>query len=255
MIVEFLGNSGAGKSTLVPALIRLWRDAGLTAMSVTEAIHHYMRRTALGRVVCRLAPRAWQGPILWRMFAHTTARWHTVAFVVEHIGLAGYVLMSQLRRHIPWRHRRLILRLFFKMAGQHHFLRSHLRPGEVVVFDEGFVHRAVHLFVSPSEQPDPEQVAAYLALLPRPDLVILIQAPLEVCLTRIYARGLQSRLRGLDEEDVARFVAHAGRVVDMTAHRLADGGWNLVTVENNGDVTASVAGLRRSLSSHGVQPE
>ena len=250
MIVEFLGNTGAGKSTLVSALIHFWCDEGVMAMSVTDAIHHYMRQTVVGRAVCRLAPPAWQGPILWRAFAHTTARWHTAAFVVEQRELARYVWASQRHRPIPRPHRRLILRLFFKMAGQYHFFQGRRRPGEVIVFDEGFAHRAVHLFASPTERPDPERVVAYLERIPRPDRVVLVQAPPAVCLARISARGLQARLRGLDAEAVARFVVHAGQVVDVVARHLAASGVELVVVENGGPLATSVAGLRRSLSKH-----
>ncbi len=250
MIVEFLGNSGAGKSTLVSALIRLWRDDGVTVMSVTDAIHHYMRQTVVGRAVCSLAPDAWQGPILWRVFARTVARWHTAAFIAGHRELARYVWASQRRRPIPRRHRRLILRLFFNMAGQHHFFQAHRRPGEVIVFDEGFVHRAVHLFVSPAEQPDPGRIVAYLERIPRPDLLVLVQAPPDVCLARISARGLQVRLRGLDAEATARFVAHAGQVVDVAARYLVADGVEVVAVENIGDIETSVARLRRFLSNY-----
>ena len=250
MIVEFLGNSGAGKSTLVPASIQFWRDKGLTAMSVTEAIHHHMRRTVLGRVVCWLAPRAWQGPILWRVFSHTTAKLHSAAFALRHVQLTRHVLASQLRRKIPRQHRRLILRLFFNMAGQRHFFESRSRPGEIIVFDEGFVHRAVHLFVSESERPDPKRVLAYLELVPRSDLVILVQAPLKVCLERIYERGLQVRLRGLKAEEVARFVEHAEEVINIASQYINKAGWQVIEVENNSDAATCAAGLCRNLEGY-----
>ena len=162
MIVEFLGNSGAGKSTLIPILIQLLRDDGLTAISVTEAIHHYMRQTLLGRALCRLMPKSLQGPILWRVFSYVTRNLYIAKFTIRHPQFVRYVLSSQLGRQIPWRHRWLILLLFFQMAGEYHFLKSHSRPNEIIIFDEGFVHRAVHMFVSVPEQINPDQVIEYL---------------------------------------------------------------------------------------------
>lgn len=248
MIVEFLGNSGAGKTTLIPGLIEFLQGRGLTAMSVTEAIHCYMRNTPLGRVVCLFTPQALRRPALWRVFSYVTLKLHIVGFTVQNPRLVYYVVASQLRRPIPWRHRRLILRLFLRMAGTYQFLRSRARPDEILVFDEGFAHRAVHLFVSESEQPDPEQIIAYLRLLPRSDLVVWVRASLDACLARIFARGLQVRLRGLETREVVRFVRNADQVVNVVSRYLEDSGWEIVRVENDGDPAMSAAELQRSVA-------
>jgi thymidylate kinase len=250
MIIEFLGNSGAGKSTLIPAVAGLLRDDGLVAMPVTEAIHCYMRKTGVGRLVCFLAPRAWQGPILWRVFSYGLSRLHAARFTMQNLRLVRYVVTTQRRRPIPGQHRRLILRLFFRMIGSYHFLRSRVQPGEVLLIDEGFVHRVVHMFVSASERPAPDQVAAYLKLLPRSDLVVWVQAPLDVCQARISARGLQVRLRGLEAHEVVQFLENAQQVVSIAAQYLKGMGWDVVAVDNGGAPAAAAADLHRSLGQY-----
>jgi thymidylate kinase len=250
MIVEFLGTSGAGKSTLIPILIKLLHDDGLTAMSATEAIHFYMRKTWVGRLVCFLMPQALQGPILWRVFSYFILKLYIGKFATRHPKLIHYVVRSQLHRSAPWRHRWLILRLFFQMAGWHQFLECRLRPTEALILDEGFVHRATHMFASESEQPNPVHVLAYLQQLPRLDLVIWVQAPLDICLARIYARGLQTRLRGLSALEVTQFLTNAERVVNIAAEYLNDIGCQVIQVENEGDLTTSTGRLRCKLSEH-----
>jgi thymidylate kinase len=254
MMIEFLGNSGAGKSTLIPILKQLLRDDGLAAMSALEAIHHYMRKTYAGRLICLLAPRALQGPILWRFFSYFTSNLSAAVFALENPRLISYVVRSQLSRQIPWRHRRLILRLFFQMTGWYRFLKSRSKPGEVLLFDEGFVHRATHIFVSESECLDPDHIAAYLSLLPRSDLVVRIQAPLDTCLARVYARGLQIRLRNLEAPEIEQFMANAERVVDITAQYLENSGWETIKVKNDGDLEASATDLRQQLTRHFPNP-
>lgn len=250
MIVEFLGNSGSGKSTLIPILIRLLRDEGLMAMSMTEAIHDDMRKTYLGRIIGSLAPQAWQGPILWRVFSHVNSRLCTAKFALQNPRLMRYVIMSQLRRPIPWQHRRLILRLFFQMVGGYHFLKSRVQPNQILIFDEAFVHRVVHMFVSESEPIKPDQVLEYLKLLPRSDLVILVQSPLDVCLARIHARGLQVRLRDLEAPDIERFMMNAEQGVAIASKYLKEANWEIIEVENDGDLDVCTAELRRSLAEY-----
>ena len=248
MIVEFLGNSGAGKTTLIPILIQLLRDNGLVAMSVTEAIHHYMRKTVLGRALCRLTPMALQGPILWRVFSYGISKLYIAQFTIRHPQLARYVLSSQLGRQIPWRHRWLILRLFFQMTGEFFFLKSRSRPNEIIIFDEGFVHRVVQTFVSESERPDPDQVVEYLKLLPQSDSVILVKTPLDVCLARVRVRGLQVRLRGLSAQDVAQFMANAERAVNVASQYLRDTGRTIIEIANNDDLDKCAAELRHDVA-------
>ena len=250
MIIEFLGTSGAGKSTLFPVLIKLLRDDGLPAMSAVEAIHFHMRKTCVGRLVCCLMPPALQGPILWRVFYWFILKFSIAKFAMENSRLTSYVVKSQLHRPIPRRHRWLILSLFFEMAGWYQFLKYRLQQNEALIFDEGFVHRATHIFVSESEPLCAEQIAAYLEWIPRSDLVIWVQAPLDACLARIYSRGLQVRLRNLETSEVTRFLANAEQVVNITAQYLSEIGYNVIQVENNSDLTTSTSELRRQLSKH-----
>jgi len=247
MIIEFLGNSGSGKSTLIPMLAEHLRANGFVALPVTEAIHHYMRKTLWGRAVGLLVPPAWQGPILWRVFSYLVCKMHIGAFAARNPRLVTYVVTSQLRRRIPWQHRWLIVRLFLQMAGYHHFLRSRAQPGDVLVFDEGFVHRAVHLFVSEAEGLEPDRIAAYLRLLPQSDIVVRVQTPLDVCLARIRARGLQVRLRRLGPAEVAQFVANAEQVVNVVSQVLKSAGWQVVEVENSGGLEVCAADLYHHL--------
>ena len=246
MIIEFMGTSGSGKSTLIPCLLRILRDDGLTAMPATEAIPHYMRKTRFGRLICALTPPSLQESVMRAFFDFPLSRFYVVKFAASRPQLASYVVNSQLRRHIPWRHKWLILRLFFEMASWYQFLQR--QPStEIVVFDEGFAHRVTHLFVSEVERPDNGRILAYLKLLPQSDLVIWVQAPVDTCLNRIHARGLQVRLRGRNEQDITRFMLCAEQVVDLSAHYLGEAGWHMAKVENQGDLFGCVAELRQAV--------
>jgi thymidylate kinase len=253
MIIEFLGNTGAGKSTLVPILAQLLRDDDRLVMSVAEAVRYYTAKTLAGRIVCALAPVALRGPLLRRAFSWFISRLHLVQFVIDQPRLIGYVVRSQLRRSIPWRHRWLIVGLYLQMVSEYHFVSSRSQPGDVLILDEGFVHRAVHMFVSESEQLDPDRVRQYLELLPQPQLVIWVRAPLDICLARIYDRGLQVRLKSRAASDVERFVTNSERVVNIAAQYLRDAGWSVVEIANNSDLSLSAAELRHDVAPYFVR--
>jgi hypothetical protein len=76
---------------------------------------------------------------------------------------------------------RRVLYWYFRTAGAYEFLRRHARPGEAVIIDEGFVHRAVQLHASCVERPAPRQIASYVRSVPRADLTVVVHAPTHIC--------------------------------------------------------------------------
>jgi thymidylate kinase len=253
MIVEFLGSTGVGKSTLAPALVQAFRQEDATALSVTEGIHHYMTQTLLGRAVGVVVPQRLRHPIVWRSFVYVVRPWHVLEFAILRPRLVCHVLASQLRRPIPWHHKWLILRLFLGTTGEYQFLTSHARSDEVLIFDEGFVHRVLHMHVSEIESPDAVHIRQYLDLLPRPDVVVWVRAPLDACISRIVAKGLQSRLQRLSTEQIRRFVANAADVARIASLYLSEKNWTIVEIDNSGDRATAVADLQRKMAMHWPQ--
>lgn len=247
MIFEFLGNTGSGKSTLIPVVAQFLQTKRIKTLSVTEAIHEYMGQSFIGRMGKLLIPMPYQKPVLWRIFSYGVVRLYTVKFMVKHRHLTRYVFTSQLRRPIPLSHRRLILRLFFNMAGQYTYFQNRLSSGQALIFDEGFVHRATHLFVSATEEPDAAQVEKYLSLIPRPERIIFVKTSLEQCLSRINQRGLQVRLRNLPAHSVATFVQHAAQVVDFISSYAKTAGWQIIEIDNNNDLSVGVNQLQKKI--------
>lgn len=252
MIVELIGTPGAGKTTLVPSAIAHLAGRGVRARTVLEAARPFARRTPAGAAIGSLAPPPLHGPLLWQVFYHLSTAYR-LRFFARHPQLIRHVLRAQRRRPIPAEERRHALRWFFVLAGQYEFLASHARPGECLVLDEGFVHRAVQMHASDVETPDPAQIAAYVALLPRPDLVVAVHAPWEVCVERIYRRGLWDRFRHKSPGQVARYVACAHQVVELTVEHVRRHGWALAEVDNGDDAFAGAgAALREQLEAVGA---
>ena len=168
MIIEFIGAPGAGKTTLMPTVMDFFQEQGLKAYTVVDAARPFAQRTLLGKGIA-LAPATLRRPLLWQVFYRLSAwrRWH---FRREHGRLMDHVLNSQVGRPAEADvEKRKVLYWFDHLTGYYEFLRAYARPDEVLVLDEGFVHRVVQLFSSSVEAPNQAQIVAYLDLVPRPD--------------------------------------------------------------------------------------
>ena len=248
MIIEFIGTPGAGKTTLLPAVIEFLSEHGLHGFTVMDAARPYARRTLLGRVVNHWAGQSLRGPLLWQIFYHRS-KLYRLRFFVNHPKLIWQVWSSQRRRPIPAEAQQHVLHWFFRLVGYYEFLTAHIRSDEALILDEGFIHRVVQMNASDVEEPNPDQIFAYVDLLPRPDLVIFPQAPWEVCQERIYQRGVWARFQHKSPAELARYVANSHQIVNLTVDYIKRSGWPVIEVDNgNNDLAASIAELRSQLA-------
>ena len=141
--------------------------------------------------------------------------------------------------------KRHTLTWFTRLGGRMRFLRRSPSAGEVLVLDDGFLHRSVALHASPEEAVDPAAVAAYVDLLEAPALVVHVVVPAEVCAERVRERGLWRHRTGWSDDDLERYVKNADVVVDAAVSRARANGWRIVEVDNT---AVDVRGLEASLT-------
>ena len=248
MIVELIGAPGAGKTSLLPTVAAFLATRGFTARTPVEAARPLAARSLPGRVVARLAPRQWRGPLLWQTFYHQS-KVSRLRFLAQNPYFVWSVWRFQQARPIRRADRDHVWHWFFHHTGVYEFLRRRLQSDEALLFDEGFIHRVVQLFASENETVAPEAVRVYVDQLPIPDLLIVPQAGGDVCARRVYARGLWERFRSKTPEETARFLAEAQVAVALAVERARENGWLVVEVDNGGDDLAMTqAALRDALS-------
>lgn len=248
MIIEFIGAPGSGKTTLLPVVIDHFNSLGYNAYTVVDAARPLAARTFLGKAVNHLLPPNLRRPLLWQVF-YQLSKLYRIRFILRNWKLVWSVWSHQKSRPITDQDREHVLYWFFKLVGYYEFLKSRARPTDVLVFDEGFIHRVVQLFASEVEEPDLALIDAYLDLLPRPDIVIFPDAPQEVCEKRVYARGIWERFLPKTPAQVSRFIANSHAIVNLAVGHIKTKGWTVLVIDNGGeDHTKSVAELHRKLS-------
>lgn len=233
MIVEMLGAPGAGKTSLLPAAREYFNRRGMRAYSVVEAARPAAARTGAGRLAARLLPTRLRSFVLWQVYYAYSRRFRRL-FRRQCPGLVEEVLSYQRSRPISSYDRRHVLRWFLHLTGAYAFLKNSLKSDEVLIIDEGFVHRVVQLFASEVEELQPHRIYTYLDAIPRPDLLIYVTASAGASRQRVFERGVWERFQRKTEADTLRFLERSQAAVEIAAGYLASSGWPLVQVSNDG---------------------
>ncbi len=240
MIVEFISTPGAGKTTLLPVVKNFFASHGFHAWTVLEASRPFARRTKIGELVNTLAPASLKKPLLWQVFRQAS-RIRQATFRSENKELIDLVLRFQNTRPISQADRQHVLRWFINLSGQYHFLKEYTEADDVLIFDEGFIHRVVQLFASEIEPLDEERIRSYLSLIPVPDLIIAPWASLETCIERVHSRGIWDRFKDRDEETVSRFMTNAHAVVDLVLDNAYTKDCPVIQIQNENQSPAETA--------------
>jgi len=252
MIVEFTGTPGAGKTTLSAALVALLEEQGIAAAGVVEAARDHVRRTRLGGLIVRCTPPRLRGLLLWQAF-YLLGVVNAFRFGLDRPTLMRCALRSQLGTGLRFRTRAHVLYWFVHLCGRYRFLAATATAREVLVLDDGFVQRAVHLFASPFAEPEESQIRTYVDVIPPPELLVVAVAGWRECERRVRERGVWRHARHLSPTQLSNYLEHAERVVEIATRRAREHGWNTLEITTErpdldglnapvGEVVASMAG-------------
>jgi hypothetical protein len=179
MIVELIGSTGVGKTTVANGLMELLTEQRRLALSSEQFV---LRCYGL-----RVGWLGWR-PARSLLVDLLTFPWF-LQFAVRHPRLCQFMA------GVAWRDIELpvfrlnVLRNMAKQMGTFELLRRRASPDEVVIVDEGLVHQVHSLFVHPTHGPRPVELARFLAQVPLPDLLVLVDGPTPEVVRRTVERG------------------------------------------------------------------
>ena len=239
MIVEFIGAPGSGKTTFMPYFKDYFIEKGYSANAFLDAARPFATRTGLGRIAAAVLPAKLQRFILWQIF-YALSIIHRNEFTQHNQLLMDTVIPYQSNRPISEADKRHVLRWFIHLTGCYQFFCKRIEEREIVLFDEGFVHRVVQLFASETEEINYQAINEYLNLIPKPDLVIFVNASVNVCKERVFSRGVWDRFREKDPNETVLFLERAWKIVNYSVEKLREKNWDVVEIQNDNQAIINV---------------
>lgn len=210
MIVEFVGSTGAGKTTFFNAVHRRFA-ATAAAVSAFEAVaaplglHHVAHPTAQNLI---------QECVALPFFLRALPR---------HRELIRLTIDMLSRQRGAWLSALSNVRSLERKLGVHEIVRrgAHER---LILVDEGPLLLAHNLFVFTATPYAPQELSHFVALLPLPDVLIYVRAPLESLIRRAQQRTDRRReLAALNPAQLRLCIARAvdvfDRLVDTASRR------------------------------------
>lgn len=228
--VEFLGTPGSAKSTIATELINLLPNA----VDLEEATLLAVRRSGhdgLARLVAQTTRKA-ENPVWKWTYARSTDRFSALTrFIHEHPEVIQRVTEAQQHRSARDRSQGLVLDWLLNLMARYQLAVEDPGAASHIVIDEGFCQRAVALFAHGFEERDTSHLNDYLDAIPLPDVVIVIDTPLEVCETRLEKKGWSKRVAELDRAQRHEFLLSTADVVDTVIDHLETTGARLVRID------------------------
>jgi Ser/Thr protein kinase RdoA (MazF antagonist) len=245
-VVEVAGSPGAGKTTVVPLVVESLRRSGLKPRGTVDVARDLAARGFLGSLTGAV-PSVLRRRLLWGVYlieAAVVGSWT----VLRRPGLARVLRAQRRRPAAAMVSERRVIRWFIRHAGTEALFRRRARHGEVLVVDEGYLHRTVQLFTSSVERGVAVDLTSYLASIPPPTLAVVVDAPAAICVDRVRERGVWDIFAHCSEAEVAAFVENAATTVSEATRIFQDLGNRLVVVPNAGSPPPDFECVRRALA-------
>lgn len=246
-VVEFLGVPGSGKSTLAERLAERMPDA----VPLVEAVRRAVAARGADRITgltARLAGSAENR--LWEAaYARSTDRFAALQrFVVGHPRLVESILETQQIRVGRDIGQDMTLGWLLNLMARYQ-LAVEWSGAQWLLVDEGFAQRCLALLAPGYADSDAGLIDGYVESAPRPDVLVVVETPIETCFSRLERVGWSQRLTGTTGETRLEFLENAALVAPRVAARFERLGTEVIWVSGTNAPDATVGEIAVTLSS------
>jgi thymidylate kinase len=214
-VIEFLGVPGSGKSTLAAALV----DHLPGAVSLEEAVRAGIAlhgEDSIARLVAKVS-RSSESKAWAAAYARATDRFAALSrFINSHPTTLSTVTGIQESRADRDLQPEIALGWILNLMARYQ-IAVEAGGEDVLIVDEGFAQRGVALLAGGFIEDDLDLVPGYVGAAPRPDLLVVVDTPLETCARRLDGRGWSERLADGSEAMRGDFLQAASSLVTRIA--------------------------------------
>ena len=185
MIVEIIGSTSSGKSTIINGLRTSWKT-----------------NFPGGSIVC-VSGNYYYDFISLPWFLKFAAKHKKICI------LAGQSILKNVSSPL---NRLNLYRNFIKKMGTNELIQTRIKDNDIL-WDEGPVHAAHNLFVHTNVPPVLSDIDKFAKLVPLPDLIVYLKAPVDEIVSRMGQRGGHARVRKNNKE-MRIFCEHAAKMFE-----------------------------------------
>lgn len=205
MIVEFIGSTGAGKSTLIKEVQRSLSKKVRVATSFDLVVEPFGLRGTTNPTAKNLIQEIVSFPFFLRSLGrHKQFVVFTLRMLARQASLTFFTINN--------------IRSLERKIGVYEIIRRN-HQDQIILVDEGTVLTAHNVFVYTSAVYSPEEICRFARLVPLPDLIIYVRAPVNILTQRSLLRTdppreIKSKDRALVEKYVSRAVSMFDKLVE-----------------------------------------
>jgi thymidylate kinase len=135
-----------------------------------------------------------------------------------------------------------------------HVVHSRTSPAKTTLIDEGILGSVHSALVYCHRRPDESEVIELANAMPKPDLIVHLDTPIEVCVARALRRS-DPPLRGANAGDIEKFVRNGHEAFQFAGRAAAfEGRWKtLVPEQSTNDSQALANDAWKLISKHLIQ--
>jgi thymidylate kinase len=229
MIVEFVGSTGAGKTTLISEI----KQRLSKKVSVSSPYHMIARRFGMQNITHPTVQNLLQEFIGFPFFLRSLHR---------HRDFALYTLGILARQSSFNIFTINNLRSFERKMGVFE-INKQKNHNRIILVDEGTVLLAHNLFVFNQIQFSSEQISKFASLVPLPDILIYVRAPIDQLVSRSLQRGNPPReLKNKTQDSVENYINRAVLMFEelVSFERIRS---RTLTVENPNSISSETGSI------------
>lgn len=210
MFVELLGLPGAGKTSVSSLALQMFRRRGMVCDRLQTMARAAMDRS---RPEINFLQAASERVGLYGCFS----------FAAEYPDLFDHLMQTV--RHDPAR-----LLWNMDMLSQLHFARRQMAPGQIILVDEGLMHRGAASYL---DQPTDDVFRDYLDCLTGDFVTVIFDAPVAVCMDRVAARpkGMPALFRPLSPMAQRGLFERFAAMIEVAAEARASQGHAVLRID------------------------
>lgn len=201
MIIEFIGSTGAGKTTLITEV--QGRLAGQT--QVATPFELVADRLGLGEVT---------NPTIRNLVQDLAGLPFFIGSLYQHRAFVVFALKTLTGHQSDTFSAMNYLRSIVRKIGMHEIAKRD-NHDRIILVDEGTVLSAHLLFVFTGTSHSPEEIDKFASLVPLPDLIVYVKAPVDSLVQRSLQRNdVRREMRAKKQTVVEKYVSRATAMFD-----------------------------------------